>query len=361
MSVHAARAKFRLFSILLAVVVFAPGWAAADDGHGSRRPFERIVVFGDSLSDPGNAFALNGGRTVSPPDYGMTGVAANGVPEVVTLIPDAPYVSRRFSNGPTWIELLAGSIGLGSSVRPAVAGALFGADDGRASNYAVGGSTAADLTASGGGQFHLTAQVELFLSDVRGRAPGDALYVIAIGGNDVRAALAAGPGVLSLALNSLGQNVQKLYGAGARRFLVWNAPDLGRTPALQRLDAAICPVRGCISTGATAASAGYNAGLGQVLQGLGALPGIAIVPFDTFGSLAAIQANPARFGLRDAATACIQPNVPAFGFPSSSPFRCAQPDRHFFWDGIHPTRAGHAVIAFLVGRTLVAAVLHGDD
>jgi outer membrane lipase/esterase len=57
MNFHSARAKSWLASILLAFVAFAPGWAAADD---LRRPFDRIVVFGDSLSDPGNAFALNG-------------------------------------------------------------------------------------------------------------------------------------------------------------------------------------------------------------------------------------------------------------------------------------------------------------
>jgi len=107
-------------------------------------------------------------------------------------------------------------------------------------------------------------------------------------------------------------------------------------------------------------SAGYNAGLGAVLQGLGGLPGIEIVPFDTFGSLEAIVANPGRFGLRDATTACIQPNVPQFGFPSVSPFRCAEPDRHLFWDGIHPTRAGHAIIAFLVGKALVVHALEDD-
>jgi outer membrane lipase/esterase len=49
--------------------------------------------------------------------------------------------------------------------------------------------------------------------------------------------------------------------------------------------------------------------------------------------------------------------VPQFGFPSSPPFRCAQPDRWFFWDGIHPTRAGHAIIAILAGKTLITAAL----
>src|ERR1043165_1234372 len=97
MSVHSARAKSWLVSILLAFVAFAPGLAAAGGLH---RPFDRIVVFGDSLSDPGNAFALTG-QHLTPPSYGMT------TPEdLLTLIPDAPYArgGNHFSNGPTWIE-----------------------------------------------------------------------------------------------------------------------------------------------------------------------------------------------------------------------------------------------------------------
>jgi phospholipase/lecithinase/hemolysin len=374
MSIHSARAKFWLFSILLAFVALAPGWAAADerddDRHGSHRPFDRIVVFGDSLSDPGNAFALNGGQTISAPDYGMTGVV-NGIPEVITLIPDAPYTSRRFSDGRTWIEVLAAEIGRASSARPAVAGALFGEDDGRASNYAVGGATAADLSASGGSRFHLAAQVNLFLGDVRNRAPSDALYVIAIGGNDIRAASVLGPSVIASALTSVGRNIQTLYGAGARKFLVWNAPDLGRTPAVQRLDKFVCVPSsqkpGCVIGPATAASAAYNfgvdgnPGLDQVLAGLAAtLSGITIVQFDTFHALATVQGDPKKFGLRDATHACIEPNVPQFGFPSSPPFRCAQPDRHFFWDGIHPTRGGHRVIAQLVGEVLLRELVFDD-
>lgn len=342
-------AKPWLFSIVLAFSLLAPDRAAADDRFSHHRRVDRIVVFGDSLSDPGNAFALNGGQIVAPPDYGMTTLS-----ELIQLIPEAPYATRRFSNGPTWIELLGGAIGLGSSVKPAFVGS-----DGRASNYAVGGATAADLTALGGSPFHLGVQVDNFFLDfdvARRGAPSDALYVIAIGGNDVRAALAAGPGVFSLSLASVAQNIQKLYSAGARKFLVWNAPDLGRTPALQRLNALAIPG---IAAGATALSALYNQGpngdegLKGVLQELAQLSEIEIIPFNSFGILADIQANPRRFGLIDASNACIQPNVPPL-------FRCAQPDRHLFWDGIHPTRAGHAIIAFLVGRTLVAAVLQDD-
>jgi len=340
-----------LLSIVFVLALLAPDHASAD-GFARHRP---IVVFGDSLSDPGNAFAANGGQTVAPPDYGMSGVDSQGIPEVIALIPEAPYSTRHFSNGATWIEVLAGTIGLGSSVKPALAGS-----DRRASNYAVGGATAADVGAS---PFHLSVQVDFFLRDVRNDAPSGSLYVVAIGGNDIRAAMAAALAgqdpavVIGAALASVATNIGKLHHAGARKFLVWNAPDLGRTPALQRLNALVAPG---IAGLATALSAGYSQNLAGVLQGLEALPGIEIVQFNAFALLADIQANPARFGLRDATTACIQPNVPMFGFPSAPPFRCAQPDRHFFWDGIHPTRAGHVVIAFLVGKTLVVEALRDD-
>src|SRR5262249_4141400 len=161
----------------------------------------------------------------------------------------------------------------------------------------------------------------LYLSDARNRASPDALYVIAIGGNDIRAALTvADPSVvIGAALAGVSQNVQRLYQAGARKVLLWNVPNLGRTPAIRRPDTAACPpsLPGCVINGAKAASVGYNAGLSQVLQGLGALPDIEIVPFDTFASLEAIASNPGKFGLANASSACIQPNVPQFGFPSA--------------------------------------------
>lgn len=350
-------ARFWLFSIVLAFALLAPGQASADPRLA--RP-DRIVVFGDSLSDPGNVFLLNGGQVVAPPDYGMDGLDALGIPEVIALIPDAPYRSRHFSNGATWVELFARAMGRASNARPAIPGALFGTDDGPASNYAWGGATAADL---GRSQFPLGAQVDLFLADVRGQAPANALYIVEFGGNDLRAALAAAlagqdpAAVIGAALNSIAANVGKLYQAGARRFLIWNAPDLGRTPALRRLDALAAPG---IAALATNLSTIYNLNFQGVVHDLGQLPGISILQFNVAALLAEVQADPGKFGLLDATSACIQPDVPAFGFPSAPPFRCALFDGHFFWDGIHPTRAGHAVIASLVGTELVKAVLQDD-
>lgn len=342
-----AFAKLWLLPLLVAFGLLA-GPASAD---GKR--FQSVAVFGDSLSDPGNLYLLTGGQTVSPPTYGMDGVdPVTGIPEVIPLIPELAYDSRRLSNGPTWIELLGAAIGLSSSVQPAVPGALFGEDDGRAANYAVAGATAADIGVS---RFPLDVQVGLFLGDVRGQARHDALHVIAMGGNDIRAAL-ANPAVIELAVDAVVRNIRVLHAAGARTFLIWNVPNLGRTPAFQRLNA----VAPGIAQGATALSMLYNAQLQGRLPSLSGLAGIQLIQFDAFATLQDVQAHPRRYRLADAASACIQPDVPQFGQDTDFPFRCAHPDGHLFWDGIHPTRAGHAIIAFLAGKALVNGLARDD-
>ena len=55
----------------------------------SATPWNALVVFGDSLSDAGNAFALSGG-----------------------LFPPSPPYAERFSNGPVAAEYLAGHLGV---------------------------------------------------------------------------------------------------------------------------------------------------------------------------------------------------------------------------------------------------------
>jgi len=57
--------------------------------------FAGLVVFGTSLSDPGNAFALRGEASQAP-DYQVDPF----------LVPSAPYSrgGHHFSNGATWVE-----------------------------------------------------------------------------------------------------------------------------------------------------------------------------------------------------------------------------------------------------------------
>lgn len=354
-------AKSWLFALVLAAAaLFAPQRGYSDDRFGHHRPVDRIVVFGDSLSDPGNLYQLCRAGLVPPspqpndpdpcnveaPGYGMVGLDA------LVGIPSLPYSvgANHLSNGPTWIEQFAKVAGLGWSVRPAMLGSVAGS-----SNYAVAGARASDFSQSP--NVPLSQQVDAFLLRDGGprNNPDAALVVMQLGGNDIRDVLLEGSSApIANAIASIRDNIIRLHYAGARRFLVWNVPNLGATPAFRALDSLTPPQPGVPTPSqlATGASIAFNQALHLVLTGLeAALSDIVIVQFNAFQSLQKVQAHPRLYGLRDAEHACIS--------AISQPSQCASPDRNLFWDGIHPTRAGHAIIALLAGKALLREVL--DD
>lgn len=340
-----AFAKLWLFSFIVSIGLLAAGHARAD-----RLPFSRIVVFGDSLSDSGNLFALTGNPGAPSNNWGM-----DTEEELLTLVPGQAYISERLSNGQTWVELLGTALGLGANVKPVFANFT----DPRRFNFALAGATAANPHNFGQGDpRHLGGQLDVFLA--RAFAPGgtgttsDTLYVIAIGGNDIRAVQQFGPGVLDQALAGVEEVIRRLNPVGGTRFLIWNIPDVGATPAFQRLQNGV-PQLGFpgipgIAATTTFLVASYNALLSARLHALSAELDVEFVHFDAFQELTEVRNDPDRYGLRNVAEPCIrvEPFVRKAG-------TCAQQDRHLFWDGIHPTRAGHAIIAFLVGKALVEA------
>ena len=295
----------------VAFVLAAPGWADAQ----SR--FSGIVVFGTSLSDPGNAFALTG-DAARPPDFTLNPF----------LIPTAPYArgGHHFSNGATWVEQFGRSIGLGHSVRAAFSHP-------KATNYAVGAARAYD----DGVNFNLSRQVDTFLERSGNVASFQALYVIEMGSNDIRDAFSlyatggnGGP-ILAQAIGSIAANIQRLYAAGAREFLVWLPPNVGLTPAIRSLP----PAAQALATQVTQI---FDSNLAATLTQLSAnLPGTTFARLDAYQLLNAIVANPEAFDLENVTTACLTPNV--------RPFTCDDVDEFLFWDGIHPTKAGHAIVA----------------
>ena len=305
-----------------------------------RASFSGVVVFGTSLSDSGNAFALKGGAS-TPPDYGLNPF----------LIPSVPYArgGHHFTNGPTWIEQLARSLRVAGSAQPA-----FRSESTRATNYAVGAARACD--APNDQNVNLAEQVDAFLSDHGGVAAPDALYVIEMGANDVRDALVVALGVLQ-AGGSLNQAVQAalpklqcaqqaiqtqistLYQAGARNFLVWTVPDPGLTPAIRSLGPGAMQVAAFLTTTFN------NQMLLPTLQGFEQMLGdIDIDILDAFALLHQMNASPASFGLTNTTNACVTPN--------DEPYFCQAADDYLFWDGIHPTRAAHAVVAQEAVRVL---------
>lgn len=294
--------------------------------HAAKVPFPQIVVFGTSLSDPGNRFALTGGNNV-PPSYR----------EDFLLVPDAAYArgGHHLSDGATWIEQAAQALKVPSAGRPAFRGSSA------ATNYAVDGARA--YVTSLGGIVDFPEQVDFFLQDVGQAAPSDALYVIEIGSNDAfdafRAFLAQQDGgpILQAALSSYAIQLQRLYAAGARHFIVLSVPDISLTPAVRKLDTVLFPQQGIAQLASNLAQ-GFNAGLTGIVTQFDALAGVDVTTIDTFQLVDEIvAANGNGFGLTNVTDACIMPDTP--------PFQCQNRREYLFWDGIHPAQAGHGIIA----------------
>jgi outer membrane lipase/esterase len=315
MSIHSLTSWGFKF-LALTLIVSAPALA----GEASKR----FVVFGDSLSDPGNYYALFG-RVSEPP---------------FDPIPSAPYDEHghRFTNGPTWIEQLTFLRLSEDSGRPAFA------KPGVYTNYAVGRARARP-GAPEFAYYDLGTQVAAFLNDFHGVASANSTYVVWIGSNDLDDALAAAQTsadesglIIQSALAALASNIQTLWAAGARSFFVPNLPDFGLTPAAQAQGPAGI-------AGATQLSTIYNGYLAQVLAELQALPDIKITTLDVFSVLHVVVAHPAAFGILDVQSPCLSFYV------TLDPI-CSHPNTHLFWDAIHPTVAGHVALEEAAARAL---------
>ena len=281
--------------------------------------YSRLYVFGDSLSDSGNNALATPLRTAA------ADIASN------TFVPTFPYLSGTYSNGPVWAQQFASALGLAAA--PSLAGgtnlAFGGAETGRAG------------TAPGGFPPSLNSQVSLALGALGNVIAADALVVYEGGGNNARRTLgllaaasdaASFAAIVGAAAAEYAADVQlgvdALQAAGARNIVVWNTPNVGLTPALLSAGASASFV-------ATTLSGAMNGALAATLA---SETGVSI--FDVFGLLGAVAQNPAGYGLSNAAEAC--------GTGAAS---CATA---LFYDGIHPTIAGHALLAGAMLNTVTA-------
>jgi len=307
---------------VLAVAAMAasmPFVASAHEWSDEGRPeFDQVVVFGDSLSDPGNVFVATKQYSVRP----------------FAPIPSAPYAigGMHFTNGPTWAERLSRALDSRTGTGPALlAPRVY-------TNYAFGGARArANAVSTSPG---LGSQVAMYLGNAGGVADGESLHVIWFGANDVRDALealaidgsgATSVGIVTSAIRAIGENVVALWSAGARTFLIPNVPNLALTPAVAAQPG---PVPGL----ALQFSAAYNAGLAELVGQLQQLPGARVVQLDIFALLNGIVAAPLPYGIANTTQPCLT-------FYTVVDPICHEPRTYLFWDAIHPTTSVHKILA----------------
>jgi outer membrane lipase/esterase len=287
--------------------------------------YSALYVFGDSLSDAGN-------NAIAFDQVPATAGLRTPVPLAPSaLIPTFPYDTSalaptitldRYTNGAVWAEIFARALGLPGGGVASLAGGT---------NFAFGGATTGTGAFGSAAVPSLLQQVTGLLQKTGNVADPEALYVVAGGGNNARNAvnaIAAGGAPTIATIEAAGKQyaadtlamVNALQGAGARNIVVWNIPDIGLAPALalQGQDAKLL---------GSAVASGMN---GIMQQTVWSRPGV--LSFDLYALVDDVVANPGRYGLTDVTSPC-----------AALP-RCNAATT-LFWDGIHPSAAGHQVIA----------------
>jgi outer membrane lipase/esterase len=264
-------------------------------------PYSSLTVFGDSLSDTGNIFAITGGT-----------------------LPVAPYLPGRFSDGPVWVEILAAGLGLPSGAKPALAGGT---------NYAFGGARTGTAANPPG----VLAQVGGLWAPGNPSADPTGLYVVVGGGNDMRdarSALGGDDSTRQTAAEAAAQNIEDsvklLASRGARTVMISTLPDLGATPEAFFL--------GLVDESSDATTR-YNAEVMAIEGTLEALfADLDVIVFDMAGIAADIRANPSAFGFTNVGLPC-DPFPPFANGPTGG--ACST---SLFSDSLHPSGAAHAIL-----------------
>jgi phospholipase/lecithinase/hemolysin len=273
--------------------------------------YSALYVFGDSLSDAGNV---------------LLATSAPGSP--VSPQPVPPYANGQFSNGPTWVQDLSVSLGLGAE-QPS----LLGGND-----YAFGDATTGYAASNNPAIPSLQQQIQSFNTVQGNSAPSTALYSVWIGANDLFNILSSGSTPSQAASAAQGaaavetNAIAGLAAKGAKSFIVPLVPNLGATPDAKAAGAAA-------AAAATALTQVYDTALTLGLQALEQADGISVTIVDSYSLLDAAIADPAAYGFTDVTDPCY------VGAYTGGGTACTDPNNHLFWDGLHPTAAGHAIIA----------------
>lgn len=284
--------------------------AIAVASPASAQRIDRIVTFGDSYADDGNALELGG---LNPNTF------QNGI-----------YRTGRFSGGTNYIDTL---------------GFLLNVP---VENFALGGASA--VRGAPATQFDLQLQVDQFLnvgtqlpafpSGQAAFGKGD-LVTVSIGGNDARYFQQGFYGAFTAtdAINATRTQLDRLVAAGAPTisFLAGNTaqlPEVATNPAAQA-------TRNAFSTT-------YNAGVQNILAGY-ANNGVVVHYLDLSRVLQRVQQNGAAFGLPNG-VAC--PQTQANVLSGCAGFL-------FYVDNLHLSSDGFRVVGQYVQRQLQAPLSIG--
>lgn len=304
--------KSKFLNLILSVLLIFSGLLHAD----TEVTFSKMYVFGDSLSDTGNLAS-------------------------VTQPFPLPFYMNRVTNGPVAVDVLAENFSLTADASLHLLSMNSG------TNYSVAGANA-----YGGEAIDLQTQLISFQVNHGYVAPADALYVIFIGGNDVRSALsvdkpADAETIIVAAANEVRLTVESLIQAGAKTFFIVNAPSIGLIPETQLVAEETADPE--LTKYAHKLSKRYRNALNMVVEQLEEDSDVDIIQFDLFKFFNKLVKKADDFGFTNSTEACF--STVNFTFHVDCNF-----DEFVFFDEIHPTARVHA----LVGDAMAEALSKDD-
>jgi phospholipase/lecithinase/hemolysin len=283
--------------------------------------YTALFAFGDSLSDAGNDYLIDGGTD-----------------------PVSPYYQGHFSNGLTWVEDLSNMLGLGT-LKPSLAGGH---------DFAFGGAETGPTAIEGVNPGDLLFQVAQY-AVLHPEPAAGALYTLDIGGNDLFKALdelhagqispsEAGTAIAQVEANTV-HAVDALFALGARNLLFYEVPDLGLAPHLS----AEGPAWQNLASGLAKS---FNQ---TVLSDLVPLEHLGLKVYDlpTYSLLDTAVNNPSAFSSYGVTFTDVTSEAWTGNFTNPNSGSLA-PDAstHLFFDSVHPTGLAHQLTADLAYQEL---------
>jgi phospholipase/lecithinase/hemolysin len=319
---------------------------------------DKIVAFGDSLSDNGNI-------------YSMTSKAKVGIPALPIIPKNPPYYKGRFTDGLVWLEDLAVSL------------------DVPLSDYAYGGAWAEPFHDSGLiFPFSLSSQVNMYsVAAVADFHQADHLFVIWAGANDYISGRDDHEYATDNTVAYIKNQIDWLINYGGRHFLLPNLPDISLAPEV-------------LKKGPEFAKAASDLVLmhnrkfmAMIEQEKKDNPDVDFIVIDVTDYMDDLIYHPEKYHLKNVTDSCYgggywfagmkmdpsevdaakkanidlnrSPGLRAAYMTATLAAKgdkpCKNPDEYMFWDQLHPTRTIHQVIATITMDVLKENDIHGPS
>ena len=281
-------------------------------------PIGNLVVFGDSLSDMGNA------------------------KDSILNVPDVPpYWQGRFSNGMVWVEYLSQAYGVTTT---------YGSGTSVGDNRAFGGAQ------TGPGFSYLLlpnvgSQISNYLANVQSSFAANDVVSLWAGGNDFLYGTANSDTIVT----NMESHIRQLEAAGAKTFIIPNLPPLEKTPEI--LGRSQTQQQNIASEVAS-----YNAKLASLVSSLKLELGITVYSVNAYSIFNDIIENKDALGLTNTQSSACSGNAGLLPLPicnSGDPV-VANVDEYIFFDKAHPTRAMHQYIGRFAVESIGQADTDGD-